>query len=100
MKKIIAHSEREANNRRASFDERFRFFCGQLLTLDQIKQKVNSELEVKYLKGYLRQEPNPIYSIVDSKMSFSEKGLHKVLKKNGADMASFKMEVKPDEKKK
>ena len=93
MKKILAHSERDAQNRRASFEERFRYYSGHLTSLEQIKSKVNAELEVKYLKGYFGKAPNPIYGFINGKFSFSEQGLRKALKKNGADLTLFKINV-------
>ena len=96
MKKILAHSERDAQNRRASFEERFRYYSGHLRNLEQIKLKVNAELEVKYLKGYFGKAPNPIYGFINGKFSFSEQGLRKVLKKNGADLTLFKINVSPE----
>ena len=93
MKKILAHSERDAQNRRASFEEKFRYYSGHLRSLEQIKSKVNAELEVKYLKGYFGKAPNPIYGFINGKFSFSEQGLRKALKKNGADLTLFKINV-------
>ena len=93
MKKILAHSERDAQNRRASFEERFRYYSGHLRSLEQIKSKVNAELEVKYLKGYFGKAPNPIYGFINGKFSFSEQGLRKVLNKSGAGVPLCKRNV-------
>lgn len=66
MKKILAHSEKDAQKRRAAFEERFAVFNGHHFSLEGIKQKVNPDLEMKYLNYYLGEsnkfsgKPNPI----------------------------------------
>lgn len=99
MKKILAHSEKDAEKRRAAFEERFAVFNGYHFSLEGIKQKVNPDLEIKYLNYYLGEsnkfsgKPNPIVCLTDSQFSFSEQGLRNALKKMGADLSQFKMDV-------
>lgn len=100
MKKILAHSEKDAEKRRAAFEERFAVFNGYHFSLEGIKQKVNPDLEIKYLNYYLGEsykfsgKPNPIVCLTDGKFSFSEQGIRNALKKMGADLSQFKMDVK------
>lgn len=99
MKKILAHSEKDAEKRRAAFEERFAVFNGHHFSLEGIKQKVNPDLEIKYLNYYLGEsnkfsgKPNPILCLTDGQFSFSEQGLRNALKKMGSDLSQFKMEV-------
>ena len=99
MKKILAHSEKDAQKRRAAFEERYAVFSGHHLSLEGIKRKVNPNLEIKYLCYYLGEsnkfsgKPNPIVCLADGKFSFSEQGIREALKKMGADLSLFKMEV-------
>jgi hypothetical protein len=61
---------------------------------------VNPDLEIKYLNYYLGEsykfsgKPNPIVCLTDGKFSFSEQGIRNALKKMGADLSQFKMDVK------
>lgn len=104
MKKILAHSERDAQKRRAAFAERYHFFSGHQYSTNGIKQMVNSGLETRYLKYYLgesykhREETNPIVCFADGKFSFSEQGLRASLKEKGADLKQFKLEVQEEER--
>lgn len=72
---------------------------GNHFSLEGIKQKVNPDLEIKYLNYYLGEsnkfsgKPNPIVCLTDSQFSFSEQGLRNALKKMGADLSQFKMDV-------
>ena len=99
MKRILAHSEKDAQKRRAAFEERYAVFNGHHLSLEGIKRKVNPNLEIKYLCYYLGEsnkfsgKPNPIVCLADGKFSFSEQGIREALKKMGADLSQFKMEV-------
>lgn len=99
MKKILAHSEKDAQKRRAAFEERFAVFNGHHFSLEGIKQKVNPDLEMKYLNYYLGEsnkfsgKPNPIVCLTDGQFSFSEQELRNALKKMGADLSQFKMDV-------
>ena len=100
MKRILAHSEQDVQKRRAAFEERFAVFNGYHFSLEGIKQKVNPDLEIKYLNYYLGEsnkfsgKPNPILCLTDGQFSFSEQGLRNALKKMGADLSLFKMDVK------
>ena len=104
MKKILAHSEKDAEKRRAAFEERFAVFNGHHFSLEGIKQKVNPDLEIKYLNYYLGEsykfsgKPNPIVCLTDGKFSFSEQGIRNALKKMGADLNQFKMNVQETER--
>ena len=99
MKKILAHSEKDVQKRRAAFEEWFAVFNGHHFSLEGIKQKVNPDLEIKYLNYYLGEsnkfsgKPNPIVCLTDGKFSFSEQGIRKALKEMGADLSLFKMDV-------
>ena len=99
MKKILAHSEKDVQKRRAAFEEWSAVFNGHHFSLEGIKQKVNPDLEIKYLNYYLgesnkfRGKPNPIVCLTDGKFSFSEQGIRKALKEMGADLSLFKMDV-------
>ena len=61
---------------------------------------MNPDLEIKYLNYYLGEsykfsgKPNPIVCLTDGKFSFSEQGIRNALKKMGADLSQFKMDVK------
>ena len=74
-------------------------FNGHHFSLEGIKQKVNPDLEIKYLNYYLGEsnkfsgKPNPIVCLTDGKFSFSEQGIRKALKEMGADLSLFKMDV-------
>ena len=100
MKRILAHSEQDVQKRRAAFEEHFSIFSGKQMKLEDVKRAVNTELELKYLRAYMGEtgkfsnEPNPIVDFTDGKFSFSEQGLRNVLKKMGADLSLFKMDVK------
>lgn len=104
MKKILAHSEKDAQKRRAAFEERFAVFNGHHFSLEEIKHKVNPDLEIKYLNYYLgesnkfRGNPNPIVCLTDGQFSFSEQGIRNALKKMGADLNQFKMDVQETER--
>ena len=104
MKKILAHSEKDAQKRRAAFEERFAVFNGHHNSLEGIKQKVNPDLDLKYLNYYLGEsnkfcgKPNPIVCLTDGKFSFSEQGIRNALKKMGADLSLFKMNVQETER--
>ena len=99
MKRILAHSEQDAQKRRAAFEEHFSTFSGKQMKLEAVKRAVNAELELRYLRAYLgdtakfSNEPNPIVDFTDGKFSFSEQGLRNALKKRKADLNAFKMEV-------
>ena len=104
MKKILAHSEKDAQKRRAAFEERFAVFNGHHFSLEEIKYKVNPDLEIKYLNYYLgesnkfRGNPNPIVCLTDGQFSFSEQGIRNALKKMEADLNQFKMDVQETER--
>ena len=93
MKKILAHSEADAKRRRSGFEERLRDYIGRQFTIDQIKRVVNSELEVKYLRGYLRKGTNPVLDLSDGKAVFSQQRFLEALKNCKADLTRFRMEV-------
>ena len=83
MKKILAHSEKDAQKRRAAFEERFAVFNGHHFSLEGIKQKVNPDLEIKYLNYYLGEsnkfsgKPNPIVCLTDGNFLFRNKEFEK-----------------------
>ena len=99
MKRILAHSERDAQKRRDAFGERYNAYIGRGYDLDEIKREVNKRLECKYLRFYLgesykfKNEPNPIVSFSDGKLQFTEQGLRTELKKKGADPELLKMDT-------
>ena len=99
MKRILAHSERDAQKRRDEFEEHYKTYIGRGYDLDKIKKTVNEKLECKYLRFYLgesykfKNEPNPIVSFSDGKLQFTEQGLRAELKKKGADPELLKMEI-------
>lgn len=99
MKRILAHSERDAQKRRDEFEEHYKTYIGRGYDLDKIKKTVNEKLECKYLRFYLgesykfKNEPNPIVSFSDGKLQFTEQGLRAELKKKGADPELLKMDT-------
>ena len=99
MKRILAHSERDAQKRRDAFEERYNAYIGRGYDLDEIKRDVNKRLECKYLRFYLgesykfKNEPTPIVSFSDGKLQFTEQGLRAALKKKGADPELLKMDT-------
>lgn len=99
MKRILAHSERDAQKRRDAFEERYNAYIGRGYDLDEIKRDVNERPECKYLRFYLgesckfKNEPNPIVSFSDGKLQFTEQGLRAALKKKGADPELLKMDT-------
>ncbi|MBR5813582.1 MAG: hypothetical protein IKY37_03950, partial [Bacteroidaceae bacterium] len=99
MKKILAHSESDAQKRRDAFGERYNAYTGHGYDLDKIKKDVNKELDLKFLRYYLgesykfKDESNPIVSFSDGKLQFAEQGLRAVLKKKGADLELLKIEI-------
>lgn len=99
MKRILAHSEMDAQKRRDAFEERYNAYIGSGYDLDEIKKEVNKRLECKYLRFYLgesykfKNEPNPIVSFSDGKLQFTEQGLRAALKKKGADPELLKMDT-------
>ena len=99
MKRILAHSERDAQKRRDAFGERYNAYIGRGYDLDKIKKTVNEKLECKYLRFYLgesykfKNEPNPIVSFSDGKLQFTEQGLRAALKKKGTDPELLKMDT-------
>ena len=99
MKRILAHSERDAQKRRDAFAERYKVYSGNGYDLDRIKKEVNKELDLKFLRYYLgesnkfKNEPNPIVSFRDGKLQFAEQGLRAAMKKKGADPELLKMEI-------
>ena len=99
MKRILAHSERDAQKRRDEFEEHYKTYSGHGYDLDRIKKTVNKELDLKFLRYYLgesnkfKNEPNPIVSFRDGKLQFAEQGLRAAMKKKGADPELLKMEI-------
>ena len=99
MKKILAHSECDAQKRRDEFEEHYKTYSGHGYDLDKIKKDVNKELDLKFLRYYLgesykfKDESNPIVSFSDGKLQFAEQGLRAVLKKKGADPELLKIEI-------
>ena len=99
MKRILAHSERDAQKRRDEFEEHYKTYSGYGYDLDEIKREVNKRLECKYLRFYLgesykfKNEPNPIVSFSDGKLQFTEQGLRAALKKKGTDPELLKMDI-------
>lgn len=99
MKKILAHSESDAQKRRDEFEEHYKTYSGHGYDLDRIKKDVNKELDLKFLRYYLgesykfKDESNPIVSFSDGKLQFAEQGLRAVLKKKGADPELLKIEI-------
>ena len=99
MKRILAHSERDAQKRRDEFEEHYKTYIGRGYDLEEIKREVNKRLECKYLRFYLgesckfKNEPNPIVSFSDGKLQFTEQGLRTELKKKGADPELLKMDI-------
>ena len=99
MKKILAHSECDAQKRRDEFEEHYKTYSGHGYDLDKIKKDVNKELDLKFLRYYLgesykfKDESNPIVSFSDGKLQFAEQGLRAVLKKKGADLELLKIEI-------
>lgn len=99
MKRILAHSERDAQKRRDAFAERYKVYSGNGYDLDRIKKEVNKELDLKFLRYYLgesnkfKNEPNPIVSFRDGKLQFAEQGLRAAMMKKGADPELLKMEI-------
>ena len=99
MKRILAHSERDAQKRRDAFAERYKVYSGNGYDLDRIKKEVNKELDLKFLRYYLgesnkfKNEPNPIVSFRDGKLQFAEQGLRAAMKKKGADPELLKMDT-------
>ena len=99
MKRILAHSERDAQKRRDEFEEHYKTYIGRGYDLDKIKKTVNEELDLKFLRYYhgesakFSNEPNPIFSFCDGRMQFTEQGLRAALKKKGADLELLKMEI-------
>ena len=99
MKRILAHSERDAQKRRDEFEEHYKTYIGRGYDLDKIKKTVNKELDLKFLRYYhgesakFSNEPNPIFSFCDGRMQFTEQGLCAALKKKGGNPELLKMEI-------
>ena len=99
MKRILAHSERDAQKRRDEFEEHYKTYSGHGYDLDRIKKTVNKELDSKFLRYYhgesakFSNEPNPIFSFCDGRMQFTEQGLCAALKKKGGDPELLRMEI-------
>jgi hypothetical protein len=99
MKRILAHSERDAQKRRDEFEEHYKTYIGRGCDLDKIKKTVNKELDLKFLRYYhgesakFSNEPNPIFSFCDGRMQFTEQGLCAALKKKGGDPELLRMEI-------
>lgn len=99
MKRILAHSERDAQKRRDEFEEHYKTYIGRGYDLDKIKKNVNEELDLKFLRYYhgesakFSNEPNPIFSFCDGKLQFTEQGLRDTLKKKGGNPELLKMEI-------
>ena len=99
MKRILAHSERDAQKRRDEFEEHYKTYSGHGYDLDKIKKTVNKELDSKFLRYYhgestkFKNEPNPIFSFCDGRMQFTEQGLCAALKKKGGDPELLRMEI-------
>ena len=99
MKRILAHSERDAQKRRDEFEEHYKTYSGHGYDLDRIKKTVNMELDSKFLRYYhgesakFSNEPNPIFSFCDGRMQFTEQGLCAALKKKGGDPELLRMEI-------
>ena len=99
MKRILAHSERDAQKRRDEFEEHYKTYSGHGYDLDRIKKTVNKELDSKFLRYYhgesakFSNEPNPIFSFCDGRMQFTEQGLRDTLKKKGGNPELLKMEI-------
>ena len=99
MKRILAHSERDAQKRRDEFEEHYKTYIGRGYDLDKIKKTVNKELDLKFLRYYhgesakFSNEPNPIFSFCDGRMQFTEQGLCAALKKKGGDPELLRMEI-------
>ena len=99
MKRILAHSERDAQKRRDEFEEHYKTYIGRGYDLDEIKKTVNKELDLKFLRYYhgesakFSNEPNPIFSFCDGRMLFTEQGLRDTLKKKGGNSELLKMEI-------
>lgn len=95
-KRVLAHSNRVAMNRRASFEERARHFQDRHLSPDEIRQEVNSSLDIRLLSDYFGKAFNPVLGFSDGKSHFSERGLRDALTKKGADLSLFRMALSPE----
>ena len=97
MKKVLAHSEKDAKKRRDTWEERFLFFQGRHYGIEDIRKEINPCVEAKYLIHYFTSTRNPLVCFKDNLFSFSEQGLRDAFGNLGTDMGELKMEVGKEE---
>ena len=97
MDKMIAHNEKDAQKRRATWEEKYLFFQGHHYSIEEIRKRINPPIEVT---GHFFNSPqnpyrpfNPVICFENSVFSFSEQGLREALSKLGANMKDLKMTV-------
>ena len=101
MDKLIAHNEKDAQQRRATWEEKFLFFQGHHCSIEEIRKRINPPIEVTghYLNS--PQNPyrpfNPLICFKNGKFMFSEQRLREGLSKLGANMNDLKMTVGKEE---
>ncbi len=101
MDKLIAHNEKDAQMRRATWEEKCLFFLGHRCGIEEIRKRINPPIEINEHYFNTPQNPyrpfNPLICFENGTFSFSEQGLRKALSKLGANMNDLKMTIGEEE---
>ena len=87
----IAHTQNDVKKRRATFEERWKTFQGNMYDEEQIRKAVFAPIKVASLNTYFSKNRNPLFGFENGVFSYKEEPFRQALSKAKADLSQFKM---------
>jgi hypothetical protein len=92
----IAHTQNDVKKRRATFEERWKAFQGNMYNEEQIRKAVFAPIKLVSLNTYFCKERNPLFGFDNGVFSYTEEPFRQALVKAKADLSMFKMSERKD----
>ena len=92
----IAHTQNDVKKRRATFEERWKAFQGNVYNEEQIREAVFAPIKLVSLNTYFCKERNPLFGFDNGVFSYTEEPFRQALSKAKADLSLFKMSERKD----
>jgi len=92
----IAHTQNDVKKRRATFEERWKAFQGNMYDEEQIRKAVFAPIKISSFNTYFCDQRNPLFGFENGVFSYTEEPFRQALIKAKADLSLFKMSERKD----
>ena len=82
----IAHTQNDVKKRRATFEERWKAFQGNMYDEEQIRKAVFAPIKISSFNTYFCDQRNPLFGFENGVFSYTEEPFRQALIKAKADL--------------